>query len=102
MRRPVDRRISEQRERQKAYRARLTKQRRPGRDDIARVLLYEVITRSVVLGRRDDLEQSVDRIVEKLDKQGFDVQASYEAFDELIEKYTRTDWGFRRKAAPRG
>ncbi|MRG57433.1 hypothetical protein GF108_17845 [Phyllobacterium sp. SYP-B3895] len=97
MRRPVDRRIREQRERQQAYRARLRQQRRPGRDDIARILLYEIITRSVALDRRADLEQLVDRIVEKLDKQGFDVRASYEVFDDLIEKYTKTNFGFRRK-----
>ena len=97
MRKPIRTRNGEQRERQRAYRQRLKQERRPGRDDIARILLHAVVTRSVALGRRDELEKTVDLIVDRLGEQGFDVHASYEAFDDLIEKYTRADWGFRRK-----
>lgn len=86
-----------QRERQKRLRDRNRAERRPGRDDIARVALYWMVSRMVAKGAHDVLDEMEDEIVARLVDQGFAEAASYEAFDALVEKYARSAWGFRRK-----
>ena len=92
-----DERLAEQRERQQAYRKRIKTERRPSRDDIARVLLHVVITRSAARDKLDELEKFGDLIVDRLVEQGFDKRVSYDAFDQLIDKYVKQGWEFRRK-----
>src|SRR5690606_5058336 len=58
-----DKRLAEQRERQQLYRKRIKAERRPSRDDIARVLLHVVITRSAARDKLDELEKFGDLIV---------------------------------------
>jgi hypothetical protein len=67
-------RLRKQCERQKDYRDRLRAERKPTRDDIVRVLLH--------YGLAD---------------QGFDKDASLGVIDDLIDKYTKRGWDFRRK-----
>ncbi len=38
-----------------------------------------------------------DEIVARLVEQGFDEGKAYEVFDDLIERYTKRRWEFRRK-----
>jgi hypothetical protein len=90
-------RLAAQRERQQAYRQRVKSERRPSRDDIARVLLHIVITRSAARDKLDELEKFGDLIVERLVEQGFDKRVAYDAFDQLVEKYVKQGWEFRKK-----
>ena len=99
MRKPVRQRNAEQRERQRAYRERLKAERRPGRDDVARVLLHFVIAENASRpDRKGRLDALQDVIVERLVEQGFDERAAHAVFDDLVERYTHEGWGFRRKA----
>ena len=92
-----DKRLTEQRERQHVYRKRIKTERRPSRDDIARVLLHVVITRSAARDKLDELEKFGDLIVDRLVEQGFDKRVSYDAFDQLVDKYVKQGWEFRKK-----
>ena len=92
-----DKRLAEQRERQQVYRKRIKSERRPSRDDIARVLLHVVITRSAARDKLDELEKFGDLIVDRLVEQGFDKRVSYDAFDQLVDKYVKQGWEFRKK-----
>ena len=98
MRKPVRQRNAEQRERQRAYRERLKAERRPGRDDVARVLLHFVIAENASRpDRKGRLDALQDVIVGCLVDQGFEERASHAVFDDLVERYTKEGWGFRRK-----
>lgn len=90
-------RRQKQRLRQQAYRTRLKSERRPSRDDIARVLLHLVITRSVAKGEIKSLERYCDVIVDALARQGFAPDHCHDVFGDLVDKYTKADWHFRRK-----
>ena len=92
-----NKRLTEQRARQQVYRKRVKTERRPSRDDIARVLLHLVITRSAARDKLDELEKFGDLIIERLVEQGFDRRVSYDAFDQLVEKYVKQGWEFRKK-----
>lgn len=87
----------EQKERQRALRAKQKAEKRPGRDDVARVALYWMISRMTSKAARDVLAEMEDEIVAVLTDQGFDQKASFDVFDELVEKYDGGIWGFRRK-----
>lgn len=98
MRKPIRQRNAEQRLRQQTYRDRLKAERRPSRDDIARMLLHFAITESMRSKKgRSRLGLIEEKVVERLVAQGFDGRASYAVFDDLIERYTRQKWEFRRK-----
>ncbi|MBB6262669.1 hypothetical protein FHS77_003251 [Paenochrobactrum gallinarii] len=90
-------RLRKQRERQQRVRERQKRDRKPSRDDIARVLLHMLIMRSYKTNQMHLLEGYCDMIVRRLKAQGFDKVASYAVLDNLIEKYTKSDWQFFRK-----
>ena len=90
-------RNEEQRLRQQQYREKLKAQRKPGRDDIARVALHWIIVQSEEKGQGSGLAKLENKVVARLAEQGFDLNASYEAFEDLIDKYTGQRWDFRRK-----
>jgi len=90
-------RLRKQRERQRAYRDRLKAERRPSRDDIARVVLHFMIVRASKDENNGFLEQLTDLILKGLKSQGFDEDASLDVLDDLIAKYATSTWGFRRK-----
>lgn len=90
-------RLRKQRERQKDYRDRLRARRKPTRDDIARVLLHFMIVKVVKSGNQDGTEKLIDMLLDALADQGFDKDASLEVIDDLIVRYTKSGWDFRRK-----
>ncbi len=90
-------RLRKQRERQQKVRERNKRDRKPSRDDIARVLLHIIIMRSYQKNQMHMLDSLFDVIVGGLKVQGFDKDASYSVIDDLIEKYTKSNWQFFRK-----
>lgn len=86
-----------QRDRQRQLRERQKEERRPDRDDIARITLHWMITRSIKTDNERQLGAVEEVVVERLVAQGFDKQACYAVFDDLVDKYADTDWAFRRK-----
>lgn len=86
-----------QRKRQKQLREQAKQDRKPSRDDIARVLLHWTITGSAGKGQMETLLRVEDSVVGILVDQGFDERKAYEVFDDLIERYTKRRWDFRRK-----
>jgi len=85
-----------QRQRQQALRDQAKRERKPSRDDIARALLHWSITGSAAKGL-ETLFRVEDEIVARLVGQGFDEGKAYKVFDDLIERYTKRRWEFRRK-----
>ena len=96
---PAKQRAAEQTVRQKEHRERARDKRRPSRDDIARLLLWQMITG--VSENRPDRREVLDRlrneIVGGLEKQGFDVRESEDVFEALVTKYVRGPSPFRPK-----
>lgn len=90
-------RLRKQRERQQLNRQRTKLERKPSRDDIARVFLHMFIMKCHKTDQMHMLDGFCDMIVKRLKSQGFDKDASYTVIDELIEKYTKSDWQFLRK-----
>jgi len=96
-RKPEDIRNSEQRERQRKLREADRKARKPGRDDVARLALYWLISRAIGKGQHEELEKFRDKMVEMLSEQGFDPRQSETVLGELIYRYGTTGSPFRRK-----
>ncbi|MEJ5022949.1 hypothetical protein WH297_24925 [Ochrobactrum vermis] len=90
-------RLRKQRERQKNYRDRLKADRKPTRDDIARIVLHFMVLLASEADDPRSLDQLINRVLEALKEQGYDEDASLDVLDDLIAKYTKTNWGFRRK-----
>lgn len=92
-------RTAEQRVRQKRVREKAKAARRPSRDDIARMFLWQVI--SDAMKDADDgrllIKKMADKIVGGLERQGFDDQESYDVFDDLVRKYSDGLFPFRLK-----
>jgi hypothetical protein len=98
-RRPSRDRAAEQRGRQQKLRDDARAARRPTRDDVARMLLYQMIAgvdrhRS---DRKQVLEKLCNEIVAGLESQGFDSRQSEDVFDDLVRKYSTGIFPFRRK-----
>lgn len=95
MRKALRQKNTEQKLRQRNYRERLRLERKPTRDDCARVLLHTyVLTFAQDEGVAQD---AMDGIVRKLMHQGFAEDPSYEVIEAIFEKYTKRKWQFRRK-----
>ncbi|MGQ3076584.1 MULTISPECIES: hypothetical protein [Rhizobium/Agrobacterium group] len=98
-RKPKKQRNAEQRERQKRVRQKGRAKRRPTRDDIARMLLWQMIVG--VLNTRDDAKAVLDelgrQIAKGLEHQRFDVDQSLDVFDALVRKYSDGLYPFRPK-----
>ena len=98
-RKPKKQRNAEQVVRQKGVRDAARKKRRPSRDDIARMLLWQMI--AGVQNNRSDprkvLDKLCDEIVEGLEQQGFDVRESEDVFEALVDKYSDGLFPFRPK-----
>ena len=96
-RQQAEQQLRKQRERQQEYRERLRAERRPGRDDVARILLHFMIVKAVKSGDKDGMEKLIDMLLNALAAQGFDRDASLDVIEDLIFRYTRRGWDFRRK-----
>lgn len=89
-----------QRLRQMKLRQAAKSQRRPGRDDLARMLLWQMITRVQKMegpNKQKLLDGLCNRIVGGLVKQGFDERQCEDVFDDLVKRYAGTLPPFRRK-----
>lgn len=96
-RQQAEQQLRKQRERQQEYRERLRAERRPGRDDVARILLHFMIIKAQKSGDKGGMEKLVSMLLDALADQGFDKGASLDVIDDLIERYTKRGWEFRRK-----
>lgn len=98
-RKPKKQRNTEQVVRQQRVRNAARTKRRPSRDDIARMFLWQMIVG--LQGNRSDaravLDKMRDEIVEGLERQGFDVRQSEDVFEALVEKYNDRLFPFRPK-----
>lgn len=88
-----------QRARQQRVRDQARERRRPSRDDLARVLLWQMIKAAERsnLGQRKALDGLRDKIIDGLELQGFDVRESEDVFDDLAKRYANGVFPFRRK-----
>ena len=96
-RKPEDVRNSQQSERQRELRKANREARKPGRDDVARLALYWLITRAIEKEQHEELEKFRNRMVEMLTENGFDPSQSETVLGDLIYKYGTTGSPFRRK-----
>jgi CII-binding regulator of phage lambda lysogenization HflD len=91
-------RNAEQAVRQQNVREEAKARRRPSRDDLARVLLWQMI---VAAQRREDARLALDKlseaIVGDLERQGFDVRESEDVFEDLADRYSDGLFPFRPK-----
>ncbi len=91
-------RSAEQVARQQRVRDAAKARRRPSRDDLARVLLWQMIT--AAQGREDArvaLDKLSEAIVGELERQGFDVRECENVFEELADRYSDGLFPFRPK-----
>ncbi len=96
-RKTYEARNREQMERQRKLRAKHKAEKRPGRDDFARVALYWMILDALSENDEQQLDWIQDELVYRLVKQGFNEAAANTVFEDLVERYGRERWGFRRK-----
>ncbi|MEX6508890.1 hypothetical protein [Jiella sp. M17.18] len=92
-----ERRLAEQAEYQRRYRAEQRRQRAPSRDDVARVTLHWFVTLLVGNGDYSGLMKLRGEIVRRLVEQGFDPEKAARRVDDLIERY-EDGWTFRLKS----
>ena len=97
-RKPHKQRNAEQLIRQQRVREQTKARRRPTRDDLARVLLWQMITAAQAQKDPDRALGKVrDSIVDDLERQGFDVRESENVFHELADRYSDGLYPFRPK-----
>lgn len=88
----------EQAARQQRVRDEAREKRRPSRDDLARVLLWQIIT--AAQAHKEPyraLGKVRDSIVDDLERQGFNVRECEEVFHELADRYSDGLYPFRPK-----
>jgi len=97
-RKPKEQRDAEQLVRQQKLRDDTRVKRRPSRDDMARILLWQMIMAAKSRGKpQADLDKLRNSILEDLERQGFDERESEDAFDGLVRKYADGTYPFRPK-----
>ena len=100
-RKSIYQRNEEQRLRQSHVRKAAKELRRPSRDDLARMLLWQMINglqhNKKVTNRQQELDNLCNMIVSGLVKQGFDEGQSEEVFDDLAKRYASSMPPFRIK-----
>ncbi|MDQ0324217.1 hypothetical protein J2R99_000066 [Rhodopseudomonas julia] len=95
MRKPKPRR-PDQKEKQRAYRARQKAERIPSRDDVARVVLRWAITGALQPGQEKQLAGLRKMVIERLVEQEFSEEGARRRFDDIVERYENA-WDFRGK-----
>ena len=100
-RKSIYQRNEEQRLRQQNIRQCAKELRRPNRDDLARMLLWQMINglqhNKKTTNRQQELDNLCNMIVGGLVRQGFDVGQCEEVFDALAKKYASSMPPFRVK-----
>lgn len=91
-------RNAEQVVRQQRVRDEAKMRRRPSRDDMARLLLWQMI---IAAQEQKDAHRALgkvrDSLVDDLERQGFDVRESEDVFHELADRYADGLFPFRPK-----
>lgn len=91
-------RNAEQASRQQRIRDEAKQRRRPSRDDLARMLLWQMITTAQ---ERSDVRLALDKlrdtITDGLEAQGFDLRQSEDVFEDLAHRYSDGLYPFRPK-----
>ncbi len=91
-------RNAEQVVRQQRVRDEAKARRRPSRDDLARVLLWQIITAAL---EQQDPDQALGKVrnslVDDLERQRFSVRESEEVFHEIADRYSDGLFPFRPK-----
>ncbi|MBZ8135492.1 hypothetical protein [Afifella sp. IM 167] len=95
MRKPKPRR-PEQKEKQRAYRARQKAERIPSRDDVARIVLHWAITGALESGQEKQLAGLRKMVIERLVEQEFSEEGARRRFDDIVARY-EDGWDFRAK-----
>ena len=94
-RRSRNQRREEQRKRQAAVRDAARRKCRPGRDDLARMLLWLMIreahSQSYKQRSREPLDKLCDVLVTNLELQGFDAEEAENVYNMLEHKYRTQD-----------
>ncbi len=94
-------RLEKQRKRQADYRAKQKKERRPNRDDFARIAFHWLIVSMDKQTRKTgDPSGQVwieDMLITRLVEQGFDEKACEDVLAMLTDKYVKEGWAFQRK-----
>ena len=97
----IHQRNEEQRLRQQNIRQCAKELRRPSRDDLARMLLWQMINglqqNKKVIYRQQELDNLCNMIVGGLVRQGFDEDQCEDVFDTLAKKYASSLPPFRIK-----
>lgn len=97
-RKPKKLRNAEQMIRQKRVREQAKARRRPTRDDLARVLLWQMITAAQAQrAPYRALGKVRDSLTNDLERQGFAVRECEEVFHELADRYSDGLYPFRPK-----
>lgn len=100
-RKSIHQRNEKQRLRQSLMRKTAKELRRPSRDDLARMLLWQMINglqqNKKTTNRQQELDNLCNLIVSGLVKQGFDERQSEEVFDAIARKYASSLPPFRIK-----
>lgn len=81
---------------QRAYREQQNSLRKPGRDDLARVALFWIITTALQRDKEDELARWENLMTERLVEQGFDRDATRIRINAIIDRY-RNGWEFQLK-----
>lgn len=93
--------IKEQRQRQSQMRKTAKELRRPSRDDLARMLLWQMINglqqNKKTTNRQQELDNLCNMIVGGLVRQGFDEDQCEDVFDALAKRYACSLPPFRIK-----
>ncbi len=91
-------RNAEQAERQQQVREDAKECRRPSRDDLARILLWQIITAAQAHKDTDRALGKVrDSLTNDLERQGFAVRECEEVFHEIADRYSDGLYPFRPK-----
>ena len=97
----IKERTEEQRLRQSHVRKAAKELRRPGRDDLARMLLWQMINglqqNKKITNRQLELDNLCNLIVSGLVRQGFDEGQCEDVFDTLAKRYASSLPPFRVK-----
>lgn len=100
-RKSITKRREEQRKRQANLRTDAKEKRRPGRDDVARMLLWLMIKETTEQARRRAVSGPVDKLaavlIENLVAQGFDADEASAVFEDLLVRYSSRIMPFRIK-----
>ncbi|MEN3794557.1 hypothetical protein [Fulvimarina sp. MAC3] len=91
-----EKRLADQRARQQALRERHRIERKPSRDDVARVLLHWIFSGLTADNKAAAFGQVYNAVLPRLVEQGFDKAKAGERIEEIYDRY-EAGWTFRGK-----